>query len=86
MERAVQLAMRDALDLARSRGARLVRITLHGGEGADSIARIFLDALGLAEVELALEPTEGAVRLGAVEMLPRAPTLTPPGGSAQDKS
>lgn len=69
VERAVHLALRDAVDLASSRGASLARVTLQGAAGVDVVARALLDELGLTHVEVALEPMEGPPRLFAVELL-----------------
>ena len=48
-----------------------MRITLHGSDGADIIAKAVLADLGLRDVEIVFQPDRGAIRLGAVEMVPR---------------
>jgi hypothetical protein len=79
----VHLALRDAVDLARSRGAELARVTLHGAEGADVVARALLEDLGLGHVEVAYELVDGPPRLASVELQPRADAPTTPGASAR---
>ncbi len=81
----VQRILRDAIDLARSRNARLVALTIHGKDGVDVIARAVLADLGLADVEVSFERGAGSARLGVVEMLPRAPALDVVSGSARNK-
>lgn len=72
VERAVHLAIGDALDLARLRGGRLVRVVLSGDSNAGGIARAFLDDLGLADVEVAVDASGDPPRLSFVELAPRA--------------
>ncbi|MDP2341864.1 MAG: hypothetical protein Q8O67_12975 [Deltaproteobacteria bacterium] len=84
MKRAIHLALTDAVDLARSRGAALARVTLQGADGVDVVARTLLEELGLAHVEVALELMAGPPRLSAVELLDRAPAPWLLGRSARE--
>lgn len=71
MERAVTLAIRDALDAARARGGRLARITLLGGDDVSALARQVLSDLGRQEIEVDTMPGEGPPRLQSIEVVPR---------------
>jgi hypothetical protein len=71
VERAVHLAIGDALDLARLRGGRLVRVVLSGHADVGGGARAFLDDLGLADVEVTVDGAGDPPRLSFVELAPR---------------
>lgn len=71
MERGVELAVHQAVDLSRARGGRLVAIMFRGGDASSPVleaARRVLRRFGLHDVEVTSEPCGGPVRLGAIEL------------------
>ena len=76
MEKAVDLAVRYAVDLARSRGARLASLTLRGeghAHAVDAAARASLRRFALADPdapEVRFIAGDGPLKLLSVELLP----------------
>jgi hypothetical protein len=74
MERQVELAIQQALSLARARGSELAAVILRADDPSGAIAemaRKVLKRLG-RQVDVRVEPGEGGVELLSIELLPAA--------------
>ena len=73
MENDVDLAIRHALDLAKTRGGQLAALTLRGTGVADHVhefARAALHRAGVLDTEVRFFPGAGPVSLVSVELDP----------------
>ncbi len=71
MEHSIEVAIRQAIDLSRSRGRRLVAVTLRGHDPAReliALARAALARHGLPHAEVRHEQQHGDVRLASIEL------------------
>jgi hypothetical protein len=73
MERQVEMAIQQALSLARARGGKLAAITLRGPPQGGSLLDIAAHVLRRLEVDLVevhIETGHGTVELVSIELLP----------------
>jgi hypothetical protein len=70
MDPVVDVAVRQAIDLARARGGRLAAIALHGGDEVAVLAaaRSALSRYGRADIEVRCDAPGGPVRVAAIEI------------------
>lgn len=71
MERQVEMAIQEALSLARARGGQLAALTLRGS--SDSLLEIACHVVKRLEaglVEVRVEPGHGTVELVSIELVP----------------
>lgn len=76
MKQAADHAVRQAVDLARWRGGRLVAVRLRGtGTAADvdACTHAAMRSLSIADVEVLFEPGDGPLALVSIELDPQSP-------------